>query len=77
MTRYTTKYHKKFHTATPFDRPSPLSSDSKTFCFHCRKEGHLLSKCPNNKQSKICYHCGEEHNIKDCKSTKKGINSIE
>lgn len=43
-------------------------------CFACRKPGHAVNRCPENKEhANICYNCGTtEHSLKECKRPRKG-----
>ncbi|GAN01286.1 autophagy regulatory protein [Mucor ambiguus] len=43
-------------------------------CFACRKPGHSVNRCPQNKEhANICYNCGTtEHSLKECKRPRKG-----
>jgi len=60
-----------------------LAKFIKMVCFNCRKSGHLLIDCPENKDSnnvKVkdsnCYKCGsKEHTSRDCKSKRKGADA--
>ncbi|AFZ80762.1 hypothetical protein BEWA_001690 [Theileria equi strain WA] len=45
---------------------------TKLICFKCRKRGHLLEDCRENKEETICFRCGsKEHTLKNCKEEEK------
>ncbi len=52
-----------------------LAREKKKLCFHCRNSGHVLSECPELRQSSdqlpesgICFKCGStEHQHTQCK----------
>ncbi|KAI9487438.1 MAG: hypothetical protein EXX96DRAFT_553195 [Benjaminiella poitrasii] len=48
--------------------------NKKEVCFACRKPGHSVNRCPQNKEhANICYNCGStEHRLKDCRKSRKG-----